>query len=244
MALPSFPPSTGGASVTLAPDWAAHASAAIVAGDWVSTHTLGGATEVYKEARTLGLRMRTDKAADGATDTNGDRVQGLAHAVGAGDFVVCMRLDFLRPGVGAADASTAIAAAVALIDGTGATAADDSSWYGVGNYYSGVGMTSPSVLRFSNTAGASRFESYGTFATILNAPGLGAGPYDVVFARSGTTLDTYMGAAGGAPALVYSYTVSAGAGYIAVRIAHQLGVSHDMQALVLAYRDNLAAVPF
>lgn len=240
----TYTPPGGGSAQTLAPDWAADSDAAVVAGDWVSASTLGAATGVYKATRTLGLRMRTDKAVDGATDTDGDRVQGLLHAAAAGDWVIGLRVSFDRPGVLVADASTALAGMLVFVDGTGATAADDSSWYGIGNYWSGVGFTQPSLLRFSNTAGASRFETYGAFATLLNAPGVGAGPYDVFFVRTGTALDIYMGPIGGAPALVHTYTVTAGAGYIGLRIQHQLGVAHDLMATIMAYRDDLAEVPW
>lgn len=222
-----------------APGWAVGYETA--AADWTDTDTIGGATGVYKTDRTLGVRMRTDKAADGATDTDGNRVQGLVRSIAGGDFVVGMRLSFDRPGVTADTTSTAIKAAAVFVDGADVSTA---AWYGVGNYYSGVTLLSPSVLRFANEAGADRFESYAAFATILNAPGVGVGPYDVFLVRSGTTLTFYMGLAGGVPQAIYSWTVTAGAGLIGLRVAHQADVAHDLMPVILAYRDDFAEVPW
>lgn len=228
-----------GTDGTSAPDWVTDVP---LVAEWTTASAYGAATSVHKRARELGVQMATNKAQDGTTDTDGNRVQGLLRAVAAGDFVLGMRVAFNRPGVYVDTTSTAIAALVVFVDGTDV---DTASWYGVGNYYSGVGFTSPTLYRFKNESGANRFETYDSgFAAVLAAAAHGAGPYDVFFVRTGTTLDTYVGPAGGVPQLVSSSTVTGGAGLFGLRMEFQIGVGHDMTALIMGYSDELEEVPW
>lgn len=222
-----------GADGLSAPDWAAHADAAPVIGDWFSASTIGAATGVYKESRELGIRMRTDKAADGVTDTDGDRVQGLLHAVDAGNFIVGIRVAFDATATPITDAISTLEGTVVFVDGD--SVADDS-FVGMGHYWTATYMRSPTTFRrLQNVAGANRFET-GTANTLVSSPAWGGGVFDFFFVRSGTDLRGYVGAPGAIPQLAYTWTVSAGAGQLGVRIQHSAGTPVDLMAVIQAYR--------
>lgn len=240
MALPSFPPSAGGATVTQALDWAAHADAVTVAADWTSASAAGAATGVYKEDRALGVRMRTDKAVDGATDTDGARVQGLTHPVGAGNFVVGLRLSIDRTATQlAATPAGAYESGVVFVDGDDV---DADGFFGFMLYWSSTAYLSHEVYRITDAGGGDKFETR-SFTSLLSSPGLGPGPYDVFFVRSGTTLTAYAGQAGGVPQQVYSWTVTAGAGLLALRVQHHNAGMPDIMPVIHAYR-SFAEVPW
>lgn len=231
--LPSFPPSSGGASVTQALDWADHADAVTVAADWTSASAAGGATGVYKEDRPLGVRMRTDKAVDGVTDTDGARVQGLTHPVAAGDVVIGLRLSIDRTATQmSATPAGAYEAGVVFIDGD---SVDDDGFFGFMQYWSSTAFAAHDLYRITDSGGADKFETR-SFNLLLSSPGLGAGPYDVFFVRTGTTLTAYAGPAGSVPQEVYSWTVTAGAGLLALRVQHHNAGMPDIMPVVHAYR--------
>lgn len=230
----------GGGGESAIGDWAAGGTVP-APDDFVDTSTIGGATSVLKEVADIGLRVRTDKLANG-NDADGDRVQGVVKATPAGNFVLGMRVAFHRPGVTVEEATTAIAAAVCFVDGANVSTA---SWYSVGLYLSGVGMPGATAYRFARASGASRFESYDLALTagVLGAGVMATGPFDVFFVREGTTLSAYMGPVGGAPPLIRTWVVSEDEGSAGVRIAHQLSVAHDMQATIIAWK-LLDAIPW
>lgn len=221
-----------GADGLSAPDWAAHEDGVPVIGDWFSASTVGGATGVYKESRELGVRMRTDKAVNGTTDTDGNRVQGLLHAVSAGDFIVGIRVAFDAVNTPITDAISTLEGTAVFVDG--ASAANDS-FVGIGNYWTATFMRQAIFRRLQNVAGANRFET-ATANTIVSSPGLGGGPFDFFFVRTGTSLAGFVGAPGAIPQLAYTWTVSAGAGMLGVRIQHSAGTAVDCMALIQGYR--------
>lgn len=213
-------------------DWAAHADAVPVAADWVSTSTLGGATGVYKTERSLGLRMSTDRRVDG-TSIDGVRVQGLAHVVPEGDIVLGLRLSIDRVDTQAsATPAGAYEAGVVFVDGGNVGTA---AFYGFMQYWSSTNYASRDTYRITDEGGGARFESR-SYILLLGAPGIGSGPYDVFFVRVGTTLTVYAGPVGGVPQVIYSWTVTDGAGLLALRAQiHSAGMP-DIQPVIHAYR--------
>lgn len=222
------------------PGWVT-AAALTTPADWTDAFALGSLVSVFKEAVTLGVRMRTDKASDGTTDTDGNRVQGLLRSVPAGDFVVGLRFCLDRPGVAIGDTSTVVQGGPVFVDGEDA---GDSSWYALQNYWSTAAWNNPTLYRMEEEDGADRFDSAAyAFGAILNAPALGVTPYDAFIQRSGTTLKMYLCPAGDVPQLAYTWTVTAGAGLVGLRLQHQSGVAHDLMAVIQAF-DTFGDLPW
>jgi hypothetical protein len=180
-----------------------------------------------------------DKAADGSTDTNGNRVQGLVQAVGAGDFIVAMRVSAAVLDVLTTTALTTVEWSAVYINGTDAATA---SWYGAGNYWSTATWLNPVFQHATQTTGANKFDVI-TRSNVHNAGTVwapGPGPHDVVLARTGTTLNIYFCPPLGSPVLLRTVSVSNVAGYVGLRVAHSSGTSVDLFLTVSAFR-RLAA---
>lgn len=230
MAAPTFGSGGGGGASTAAGDWAeGHAA---VSGEWTSASTYGAATSVYHEATDLGVRMRTDKADDGVTDTNGNRVQGLLRTIAAGDFEARFRVSWDRTGVAASAGPSAYEASVVFVDNPGDV--DAGSHYSVGIYWGGDTLPNGDINRYENTSGANRFESR-SFSNLFSTAIFGTGPVDVFLRRTGTTLAALMCTAGGVPQLMHSWTVSAGAGLVGLRAQHFLAIANDLYMTIHAY---------
>lgn len=224
--LPTFGPSTSAGTASGSGDWAeGHAASAA---DWTSADAYGAATSVYHEDTAIGVRMRTDVADDGATATNGARVQGLLTEVAAGNFWIGARFSIDRVGVGLLEtpAEAFYEAIAVFVDGQDA-AADD--WHGIGWYWSASTFLGQQIERYE----ASGFDNRAR-ATIMNAPGVGLGPFDVFFVREGTTLSIRVGQAGGVPQIAHSWTVTDEAGCIGFRVQHFS--TADLQVVTHAYR--------
>lgn len=243
-----YPPAGGGSSsVEVIPDYLAiDGEATIDPADWVSADTIGGPHSVDKEAlgggTILALALNRDSA--GAPIT-GSRTQGLLTAIGAGDFVVGMRLELTTT----TDASSPLGSRPncggVFVDGADASADD---WYGYSPEWNMVSIaTGPTAYWMSNTSGTpNTYESYGggEFASLPNL----MGPYDTSMSmwlqRSGVTLKLYVSKVSGSiPMFLKSWTVSAGAGYVGPRCQIRGLVSEDTMSLQLVkYRYQASAV--
>lgn len=208
------------------------------AADWLSAHTYGGGSEVCRQAvHSRYLRLRASLKADCSTSwASTDRAMGMLHAVPAGDFIVAFRFGIHREqGIGAGGGT--LDAGPVFVDGDD-TGAD--SWYGSMLY--GSTIDGAYIYQVTNTAGADRFSTYGSYAN-LNVYVTWQTVYDVVFQRSGTALTMYQGAPMSPLPKVASWTVSADAGLVGVRSQTFLSTADEMDVVVYAFR-SLSEVPW
>lgn len=211
-------------------DWAAQATPTAAA-DWSSASAFGAATSVFIEDGDYGVRISTDRASNGAA-TNGSRVQGALQSMPAGDFEFRMRASLDRRDVTAVEAVNGYEATFIFVDGDNV---DDDSNYGVGIYFGNDTVASADINRYSNTAGANRFESRSYDATLSNTPLFGIGPLDISITRSGTSVTVSMCNAGGVPQALYTWTsLSTEAALAGVRIQHFSDVATDLHVCVAA----------
>ena len=184
---------------------------------WQDAGAVGGLTTVERVLLDTdrAVRCTPSKLANGSAAT-GTRAQGVLLNVDAGDFCHGLRVYLQVPAkaFGATLGDTVEFGAV-HVDGADASTAD---WRGVMVEYTagGVWPQTPTVYRMESTTGANRWTTFTTF-TSLGSPWEYLVELDVWFVRSGTTLTVYACRAGDAPQLVYSWTVSAGAGMVGAR---------------------------
>ena len=228
-------------------DWAAGLSVEVSA-DWTDAGSEGGLITTHLEDRTLGVRIRTDLKSDGVTPVAGNRVQGAIRAIAGGDFKVGIRYRLDIPGVLINANSAVLSGGPVFIDGADLATA---SWYGVHQYLSSHNLLTAGTLSFQTEAGANRFDAtagqYG-FGTIFNGgfggPWMGLTDFDVFIERTGTDLIFYMGAARCAVHKIASWTVTAGAGWIGMRLQVQSGEPNPLQAVIIAYDDTFVEFPW
>ncbi|MDP3910582.1 MAG: hypothetical protein Q8Q14_09315 [Gemmatimonadales bacterium] len=152
------------------------------------------------------------KAIVGVASTVSVNGRGFAMPSVAGDFIYAVRLGLDTDGVRPALSLTSGVQAV-FVDGTDVTAA---TWYGTGIYLPANSWSSSVVRSLQggnwnalSTAHGSSTISYEVRNSI-----------DVFLVRSGTTLNSYAMIPGGPPRFIDTWTVSANAGLIGVRVVN------------------------
>ncbi len=222
-------------------------------GDWAYT----GAAPVLAEWEDASLHRKAENDGDGPLATrdtvsvNGTMIrmvmtdattqaQGLVHTnnTPAGDFVYAARLGVQFPVGMNPNTVTDFEAYFVFFDGT--TDVDIDKWQGSGLL--GISDTQEtwelgpsvgtSVTAYWNSTAP------GGFTNIADWRG---GTYDIFLQRSGTDLHIFYAIAGQMPSFMYTYTVSANAGKLGVRLS--MGDAGEIPRVFLMAFKSLAAVP-
>lgn len=166
----------------------------------------------------------------------GQRGQGIAKTVAAGDWVYACRLGLHSPL--AADTATTVQSMLVYVDSNGAAPdVTTQRWYGVGLYYNAQVMETTTLCAASSVGVGDEWNSY---TASQDTTWWRSTTVDLFLRRSGTDILCYAAPAGQIPRLVTTRTVGAGSGLIGWRTNHDGTTTHITSILAFA---QLAAVP-
>lgn len=247
------PAASSGPTTALLPyDWAAR-PAGLDAAEWVqggepdvadwtdvaAVGAWGGSLALTSIGLSLGdtaLRLEPVSDPGDGPYASGQRGQGVARAVAAGDWVYACRLGLHSPI--AADSATTAQAMFVFVNSNGA-APDVTThrWYGVGLYYNAQVMETTTLCAASSVGVG---DEWNTFTASQDTTWWRSTTVDLYLRRAGVTLYCYAAPAGQIPRLVTTRAVNAGSGLLGWRLNQDGATTHVSSVLAFA---KLAAVP-